>query len=127
MVCFLVLMVLSSCRFCLAHSSPDEGVEYGLPYPFSTVVEFDSTSLTFQGCVRITDSDYFSSANSVTGKIDRLSKLPQYEGWLRGVSVIDIEDNRFFFVVLNENSYRLVTVDKTQYRRISLDYSGSSE
>ena len=82
-----------------------------LPYPFSTVVEHDTTTSTFFGRVKIDGFDYLASIASDTGKPIILSKLPSFGGWLRGASALDIDNQRFFFIALSSGIPVLCVVD----------------
>ncbi len=113
-LCALLLMiVLFSCRFVFNHSSPDEDNDYLLPYPFSSVVEYDTTSLNYYGRIRVSESDYFGKIHSVSGNTHLLKRLPLVDGWPRGISAIDVVGQKFYFVAGKDLNYRLYTVDMT--------------
>ena len=68
-----------------------------LPYPFSTVVEYEPEGGNFFGRYRKNSSDFFLSINAKTNKEKVLKKLPSFDGWYRAVSAVDLKDKKFYF------------------------------
>lgn len=88
-----------------------QGKMQQLPYPFSTVAEYDPLTSLFYGRLRMGEFDYFASIHSITGERILLDKLPSYDGWGRGASALDIKNHRFFFIAYLKGKQHLIVVD----------------
>jgi hypothetical protein len=97
-----------------------------LPYPFSTVAEFDKTASTFYGIIRVDRENFFASVNIITGKTILLNKLPSFDGLFRNASALDEASNIFFFIAISKGKPHLCIVDiKTGHLIKSLPLSDS--
>ncbi len=111
---FLIVLFNSSCRDIYGQSVQDyQNRMATLPYPFSTVVEYDTATSTFFGRIRVDGVNYLASIASSTGNMITLSKLPSFDGWFRGASALDINNQRFFFIASLEGKLHLCIVDIT--------------
>ena len=82
-----------------------------LPFPFSSVVEYDSSASMFYGHLRKDGFSYFACIDSVTGKTTLLGKLPPIDGWVREASALDVDNQKFFFIGLLKGKYNIFVVD----------------
>ncbi len=80
-----------------AQTAQVKPVRDGLPMPFNSVVEYDPVARVFYGRIRENGTDMFYAIHR-TGKRTRLGQFPTFAGWRRGVSALDREGHRFFYV-----------------------------
>jgi hypothetical protein len=108
-----------------------------LPFPFSTVAEFEASTSTFYGRLKKNGTDFFLSIDALTGKAKLLGKIPPIDGWIQGASALDSEKYRFFLaatqnkqdsiIVVKIETGDIIRISRLSHPIKSFEYDASTE